>query len=109
MAEVSRGKGAIKFLFWGAVAIGLFYYAFHTYNTGQMVVWYYYKANTDGYAVNADTIKNANKEKPALLTIGPFEKIEGPSSIPLWRETKGLLPYERFSPYSYRNASMGSG
>jgi hypothetical protein len=83
MAMEHRRKGAIKFIFWGACAIGLFYYAFHTYNTGQMVAWYYYKANTEGYAVNADTFKNANKEKPALLTIGPFEKIEGLQAVPV--------------------------
>jgi hypothetical protein len=81
MAAATRGKGAIKFLFWGAVAVGLFYYAFHTYNTGQMVAWYYYKANTDGYAINADTFKDATKEKPALLEIGPFEKIEGLQAV----------------------------
>ncbi len=44
MAEGSKGRGTIKFVFWLLVAVGLFYYAFHTYNTGQMVAWYYYKA-----------------------------------------------------------------
>ncbi len=85
MAEGSKGqgRGAIKFLFWLLVAAGLFYYAFHTYNTGQLVSWYYYKAGTDGYAVNADTLKNATKEKPALLEIGSFQKIEGLQAVPV--------------------------
>ncbi|MBI5605724.1 MAG: hypothetical protein HY879_20515 [Deltaproteobacteria bacterium] len=83
MAEASRGKGAIKFIFWGVVAAGLFYYAFHTYNTGQMVAWYYYKSNAEGYAVNADNLKNATKGKPALLEIGSFEKIEGLQAVPV--------------------------
>ncbi len=83
MAEASKGRGTIKFVFWLLVAAGLYYYAFHTYNTGQMVAWYYYKAATDGYAVNADTLKNATKEKPALVQIGPFEKIEGLQAVPV--------------------------
>jgi hypothetical protein len=81
MAEVSRGKGAIKFLFWLAVGAGLFYYAFHTYYSGQMVTWYYYEAGTDGYAVNADTLKGATKDKPAVLQIGTFEKLEGLQAV----------------------------
>jgi hypothetical protein len=83
MAEASRGKGAVKFIFWGAVAVGLFYYAFHTYNTGQMVSWYYYKASAEGYAVNADNLKDANKEKPAMLAIGSFPTIEGLQAVPV--------------------------
>ncbi|MBI4765549.1 MAG: hypothetical protein HY787_13255 [Deltaproteobacteria bacterium] len=83
MAEMSRKRGTIKFLFWFVVAVGLFYYAFHSYNTGQLISWYYYKAGTDGYAVNADTLKNATKENPALVQIGPFEKIEGLQAVPV--------------------------
>jgi hypothetical protein len=83
MAEVSRGKGTIKFFFWLAVGIGLFYYAFHTYYNGQMISWYYYKTKADGYAVNADALKGYSKEKPALLKIGPFEKIEGLQAVPV--------------------------
>jgi hypothetical protein len=83
MAEGSKGKGLIKFLFWGAFSVGLFYYAFHTYNTGQLVSWYYYKAATDGYAVRAEALKDASKEKPAQLEIGSFEKIEGLQAVPV--------------------------
>ena len=83
MAEVSKGRGTIKFLFWMAVAAGLFYYAFHTYNTGQLVSWYYYKAATDGYAVRAQAFRDASKEKPARLEIGSFERIEGLQAVPV--------------------------
>jgi hypothetical protein len=83
MAEGSKGKGVIKFLFWLAVALGLFYYAFHTYNTGQLVSWYYYHAGTDGYAVHANSFKDASKEKPVQLEIGSFEKIEGLQAVPV--------------------------
>ena len=83
MAEGSKTRGAIKFVFWGVVAAGLFYYAFHTYNTGQLVSWYYYKANENGYAVNADVLKGANKEKPAVLAIGAFQTIEGLQAVPV--------------------------
>jgi hypothetical protein len=83
MAEMSKTRGTIKFLFWILVAAGLFYYAFHSYNSGLLVSWYYYKAGTDGYAVNADNLKNASKENPALVQIGPFEKIEGLQAVPV--------------------------
>lgn len=83
MSEGSKGKGVIKFLFWLAVSLGLFYYAFHTYNTGQLVSWYYYRAATDGYAVRAEAFKDASKEKPAQLEIGSFERIEGLQAVPV--------------------------
>jgi hypothetical protein len=83
MAEGSKGRGVIKFLFWLLVAVGLFYYAFHTYNTGQLISWYYYKAGTDGYAIHANSLKDASKEKPAQLQIGSFERIEGLQAVPV--------------------------
>ena len=83
MAEASKTRGTIKFFFWIIVAAGLFYYAFHTYNSGQMVSWYYYKAAIDGYAVNADNLKNATQENPAMVQIGPFEKIDGLQAVPV--------------------------
>jgi hypothetical protein len=83
MKEINKGRGAVKFLFWLAVGVGLFYYAFHTYYSGQMVSWYYYKAKSDGYAVNADALKGYSKEKPALLAIGSFEKIDGLQAVPV--------------------------
>jgi hypothetical protein len=78
---MTKTKGAIKFFFWLIVSIGLFYYAFHTYNTGEMISWYYYKAKTDGYAVNSRTFKTATKDNPAMLQIGKFDQIDGLQAV----------------------------
>lgn len=78
---MTKTTGAIKFVFWTAVSVGLFYYAFHSYNTGQMVSWYYYKAKTDGYAVHSAYFKTATKENPAMLQIGKFDTIEGLQAV----------------------------
>ena len=78
---MAKTKGAIKFLFWLAVSVGLFYYAFHTYSTGQMISWYYYKSKTDGYAIHSASFKNATKENPVMLQIGSFDKIEGLQAV----------------------------
>jgi hypothetical protein len=78
---MTKTSGSIKFVFWLAVSVGLFYYAFHSYNTGQMVSWYYYKAKSDGYAVHSSLFKNATKENPAMLEIGKFDKIEGLQAV----------------------------
>jgi hypothetical protein len=78
---MAKTKGAIKFVFWLAVSVGLFYYAFHSYSSGQMVSWYYYKANTDGYAVHSAAFKSATKENPAMLQIGKFDTIEGLQAV----------------------------
>lgn len=78
---MSKTKGTIKFVFWLAVSVGLFYYALHSYNTGQMISWYYYKAKSDGYAVHAGYFKNATKENPAMLQIVKSDKIEGLQAV----------------------------
>lgn len=78
---MAKTTGAIKFVFWLAVSVGLFYYAFHSYNTGQMVSWYYYKAKTDGYAIHSTSFKTATKENPAMLQIGKFNTIEGLQAV----------------------------
>lgn len=78
---MTKTTGAIKFVFWLAVSVGLFYYAFHSYSTGQMVSWYYYETKTDGYAVHSAYFKDATKEKPAVLQIGKFDKIEGLQAV----------------------------
>ena len=83
MQEVNKKRGAVKFLFWLAVGVGLFYYAFYTYYSGQMIAWYYYKAKADGFAVNARALTGYSKENPALLTIGSFDKIEGLQAVPV--------------------------
>lgn len=83
MAEVSKARGVIKFLFWTIVSVALFYYAFHSYYSGQMVSWYYYKAGAEGYAVHTASFKDASKEKPAMLEIGSFETISGLQAVPV--------------------------
>jgi hypothetical protein len=46
-----------------------------------MVRWYYYTANKDGYAVNANTLGGATKDNPAVLEIGMFEAIQGLQAV----------------------------
>ena len=81
MAEVKSRRGAIKFAVWTVVSAALFYYAWGTYASGQMITWFYYKADTDGYAVNESYFMNATKEKPAVLQIGNFKKLEGLQAV----------------------------
>jgi hypothetical protein len=81
MAETMKARAIIKFVVWTALSVALLVYAWGTYSSGQMVRWYYYKASTDGYAVNESYFRQATKEKPALLQIGAFEKIEGLQAV----------------------------
>ncbi|MEW6666245.1 MAG: hypothetical protein AB1512_13630 [Thermodesulfobacteriota bacterium] len=83
MAEVNRGKAAFKFCFWLAVSIGLFAYVVYTYNSGQMIQWYYYTASLDGYAVDANRSMHATREKPVLLSIQKQDVVDGPVAIPV--------------------------
>jgi hypothetical protein len=78
---MTKTKGTIKFLFWTAVSVGLFYYAWFSYTSGQMVSWYYYKAKSDGYAIHSASFKTATKENPVMLQIGKFDKIEGLQAV----------------------------
>lgn len=81
MAEAMRGRAIIKFVIWAILSVALLAYAWSTYRSGQMVTWYYYKAAIDGYAVNVPAFMNATKEKPAVLQIGTFQKIEGLQAV----------------------------
>ncbi len=83
MAEPSRIRGTIKFLFWTAVASALIAVVVHSHTSGQMTAWYYYTASEDGYAINAQMFKNATKDKPAVLEIGQFQRIEGLQAVPV--------------------------
>jgi hypothetical protein len=83
MAEVNRGKAAFKFCFWLVVSIGLFTYVIHTYNSGQMIQWYYYTASIDGYAVDANRSMDATKDKPVLLSIRKQDVVDGLVAIPV--------------------------
>lgn len=83
MAEASKARGVIKFLVWTSVAAGLVVYFWMQYYNGTLIKQYYYKAKTNGWAVDVDTFKGANKEKPATLKIGSFEKIDGLQAVPV--------------------------
>ncbi|MFZ2445659.1 MAG: hypothetical protein WAW37_04835 [Syntrophobacteraceae bacterium] len=82
MAEDNlKTKGMIKFVVWGALATALMWYAIHSYTSGQMISWYYYKAASDGYAIDSAAFKTATKEKPALLEIGSFTALNGLQAV----------------------------
>ena len=83
MAEVSKTRGTIKFFVWGAVATALTVYFWAEYYNGNMAKQYYYKAKSTGWAINADSFKDASKEQPAVLQIGSFETIEGLQAVPV--------------------------
>jgi len=83
MAEPSKTKGTIKFVVWTAIAAALISYLWIEYYNGTLASWYYYKAKSDGWAVNANAFKDAAKDKPAVLQIGSFEKIEGLQAVPV--------------------------
>ena len=86
MAEVNRGRAAFKFCFWLAVSVAFFGYIIYTYNSGQMIQWYYYTASLDGYAIDANRSMNATKDKPAMLSIRKQDQVDGLVAIPV---TKG--------------------
>ena len=81
MAEASKTRGVIKFIVWAAVAAALSGYLWVDYYDGTLISWYYYRAASDGWAVNAGTFKDATKDKPAVLQVGSFDKIEGLQAV----------------------------
>jgi hypothetical protein len=89
MAAYKR-RGMVKFIFWTILAVLVGVYWVYSYTSGTMVNWYYYTAGFDGYAINDVTFKDASKDKPAMLAVGPFEKIEGLQAVPV--KKNGRLP-----------------
>jgi len=83
VAQASKTRGAIKFFVWAVIAAALVTYLWVEYYNGTMASWYYYKAKTDGWAINAESFKNASKEEPSILKIGSFHKIEGLQAVPV--------------------------
>jgi hypothetical protein len=83
MAEASKTRGAIKFLVWAGIATALVIYLWVEYYNGTLISWYYYKAAGDGWAINATAFKDATKDKPAVLQLGSFDKIEGLQAVPV--------------------------
>lgn len=87
MADDQRKRGAIKLIFWGVLALLLVGYCAYEYTSGRMIEWYYYKAKSDGYAVNANSFLAATKEKPMTLEIGKFDPIQGLQAVAVKRVT----------------------
>lgn len=83
MAEASKTRGAIKFIIWGAITVAISVMFWVEYYNGTLVSWYYYEAAKDGWAINAATFAHASKDKPAILEIGTFQKIEGLQAVPV--------------------------
>lgn len=83
MAEASKTRGVIKFIVWGTLAVAISVMFWVEYFNGTLVAWYYYQAKSDGWAINSATFVNASKDKPAILEIGPFQKIEGLQAVPV--------------------------
>jgi hypothetical protein len=83
MSAPSKGKGAVKFVFWSLISAGLFVWVAHLHSSGRFSEWYYYRAADDGYAINADTFNNATKEQPAFLQIGSYSQIDGLEAVPV--------------------------
>jgi len=78
-----RIRGVIKFLIWTTASGALIVFFWVSYFNGTIYRHYYYKANMDGYAINAFAIAHATKDTPAFLKIGPFESVEGLQAAPV--------------------------
>lgn len=88
--ESHHVRGTIKFVVWTAVSVSICVWFWAQYYNGTLLKQYYYKAKTSGWAVNATAFNEATKDKPAILQIGSFAKIEGLQAVPV---KKGdLLP-----------------
>jgi hypothetical protein len=85
-----KRRGIVKFAVWTALAVLVGAYWVYSYTSGTMIRWYYYTAAFDGYAINDVTFKDASKDKPAMVAIGNFEKIEGLQAVPV--KKGGRLP-----------------
>ena len=81
MAKASRGRAAIKFIFWASMSVGFFVLVGYFHFTGKFSGWYYHTAKEDGYAVNADAFMNATKDNPALLKVGAFDVLDGLKAV----------------------------
>jgi len=90
-------RGVVKFVFWTVVATIVMIWTVHSYTSGQMVEWFYHRAAASGYAVNADTFKDATKSNPASLQVTTGNEINGLVAIRvakgdrLPRNTNGVI------------------
>lgn len=83
MAKKFQARGTIKFVIWTAVSIAISVWFWAQYFNGTLYKQYYYKTKTSGWAVHANDFKDATKDKPAILQVGSFEKIEGLQAVPV--------------------------
>jgi len=79
--ENKRARALIRVVFWGAVAVAAFTYAISFYLSGDMVNWYYYRAATDGYAINNNAFLDATTAKPVVLTVVQKDALSGPEAV----------------------------
>jgi hypothetical protein len=99
-APSSRRRGVIKFAFWALVAGGVMTLTVRSYRNGQMAEWFYHRASVSGYAVNADTFKDASKSRPMTLAVITGGEITGLQAIRvqkgdrLPRNTNGVISDE---------------
>jgi hypothetical protein len=93
----ARRRGVVKFSFWTAIAAIVMILTVRSYMSGQMAEWFYHRAATSGFAVNADTFKDATKSKPATLQVSTGNEINGLVAIRvakgdrLPRNTNGVI------------------
>jgi hypothetical protein len=83
MAEMSRKRAAIKLAFWTLAAAGLVGVVLEAFVSGRMAAWFYYRAAGDGYAVNADSFRDATSAKPVVLKIERLQTIAGLVAVPV--------------------------
>jgi len=79
--QKSRRRAVLKFLFWTAAAGGVLAVAIQSFVSGQMAAWFYYEAANDGYAVNADSFRDATAKTPAALDIVATQEIVGRQAV----------------------------
>jgi hypothetical protein len=83
MSDNQKKRGLLKFAFWTLATVILVLYVLHTYNSGQMTRWYYYRTDMDGYAINVKYFQGATKENPAVLKIVKDQVITGLTAVPV--------------------------
>lgn len=81
--QAHHKKASVKMLFWLIVTAGLISYMVYSYESGQMVRWYYYTASENGYAIDANTFANATPKNPSQLTIVTSNEIKGLQAVPV--------------------------
>lgn len=93
----ARRRGVVKFVFWTVIAAVVMTLTVRSYMSGQMAEWFYHRAAASGYAVNADTFKDASTSKPASLLVTTGNEINGLVAIRvekgdrLPRNTNGVI------------------